>query len=64
LYTRIQLLVQYSDAAADRRLGSDGTDNRVTGRQQCRCIVPKAVYAVESAPEDGRIYRPKHVGLI
>jgi hypothetical protein len=38
--------------------------NRVTGRQQCRCIVPKAVDTVKSAPEDGRICRPKHVGLI
>ena len=35
--------------------------NRGTGRQQCRCIVPKAVYT-KSAPEDGRIFRPKHVG--
>ena len=39
--------------------------NRGTGRQQCRCIVPKAVYIQsKSAPEDGRICRPKHVGLI
>ena len=38
--------------------------NRGTGRQQCRCIVPKAVYSQKSAPEDGRICRPKHVGLI
>jgi hypothetical protein len=35
-----------------------------TSRQQCRCIVPKAVCTVKSAPEDGRIYHPKHVGLI
>jgi hypothetical protein len=27
--------------------------NRATGRQQCRHIVPKAVYTVKSAPEDG-----------
>jgi len=27
-------------------------------------IVPKAVYTVKSAPEDGRICRLKHVGLI
>jgi hypothetical protein len=38
--------------------------NRVTVRQQCWFIVPKAVYTVKSAPEDGRICRPKHVGLI
>jgi hypothetical protein len=38
--------------------------NSVTGRQQCRCIVPKAVYTVKGSPEDGRICRPKHVGLI
>ena len=38
--------------------------NRGTGRQHCRCIVQKAVYAVKNAPEDGRICRPKHVGLI
>jgi len=37
--------------------------NRGTGRQQCRCIVPKAIYTFKSAPEDGRICRPKHVGL-
>ena len=35
-----------------------------TGQQQCRCVVPKAVYTEKSAPEDGRICRPKHVGLI
>jgi len=30
-----------------------------------QCIVPKAVYTVKkSAPEDGRICRPKHVGLL
>jgi hypothetical protein len=28
------------------------------------CIVPKAVSTVKNAPEDGRICRPKHVGLI
>jgi len=28
-----------------------------------RCIVPKAVYKSKSVPEDGRICRPKHVGL-
>ena len=39
--------------------------NRGPSRQQCRCIVPKVVYIVKkSAPEDGRICRPKHVGLI
>ena len=39
--------------------------NRGTGRRQCQCIVPKAVYTVKkSAPEDGRNCRPKHVGLI
>ena len=27
------------------------------------CIVPKAVYTVKNAPEDGQICRPKHVGL-
>jgi hypothetical protein len=34
------------------------------GRQQYRCFVPKAVYTVKSAPEDGRVCRPKHVELI
>jgi hypothetical protein len=38
--------------------------NRVTSQQQCWCIVPKAVYTVKSDPEDRRICRPKHVGLI
>ena len=38
--------------------------NLGTGRQQCRCIVPNAVYTEKSAPEDGRIRHPKHVGLI
>jgi hypothetical protein len=34
-------------------------------RQQCRCIVPKAVYTYSrSAPEDGQNYRPKHAELI
>jgi len=46
----------------------DGTAfhlNRGTGRQQCQRTVPKAAYTVKkSAPEDVRIYRPKHVGLI
>jgi len=38
---------------------------RVTGRQQYRCIVPKAVYTVKkSASEDGRVCRPKHAELI
>ena len=37
---------------------------RGTCRLQCRCIVPKAVYRSKSAPKDGRICRPKHVGLI
>ena len=37
--TYIQLLVQCTDTAADRCHG--------TGRQQCRCIVPKAVYTVK-----------------
>ena len=38
--------------------------NRGTCRQQYRFIAPNAVYAVKNAPEDGRICRPKHVGLI
>ena len=46
----VQLLVQCTDIPA--------------GRQQYRCIIPKAVYTVKSAPEDGRICRPKHVELI
>ena len=37
--------------------------NRATGRQKCRCIVPKAVHTVENIPEDGRICRPNHVVL-
>ena len=37
----IELLVQCTDTAADRCHGSDA------GRQQCRCIVPKAVYTVK-----------------
>jgi hypothetical protein len=28
-----------------------------------RCVVPKAVYKSKSALEDGRICRPKRVGL-
>ena len=46
----IQLLVQCSDIAADRWQGWDGTQvhlNLVTGRQQYRCTVPKAVYTVK-----------------
>ena len=46
----IQLLVQCTDIAADRWQGWDGTRshlNLVTGRQQCRCIVPKDVYTVK-----------------
>jgi hypothetical protein len=39
LYT--QLLLQCTDTAADRCHGSG------TGRQQCRCIVAKAVYTVK-----------------
>ena len=39
----IQLLVQCTDTAGDRCHGWDGT----AGRQQCRCIVPKAVYTVK-----------------
>jgi hypothetical protein len=35
--------------------------NRVTGRQEFRCIVPKAVYTGKSAPENELICRPKHV---
>jgi hypothetical protein len=35
--------------------------NLVTGQQQYRCIVPKAVYIVKSAPEDGRVCCPKLV---
>jgi len=46
----IQLLLQCTDIPA--------------GRQQYRCIVLKAVYTVKSAPEDGRVCRPKHVELI
>ena len=41
-----------------------GTMHHGTGRQQFRCIVPKAVCKSKSAPEDGRICRPKRVGLI
>jgi hypothetical protein len=46
----IQLLVQCTDTAADRCHGWDGTDfrlNRGTGRQQYRCLIPKAVYTVK-----------------
>jgi len=35
--------------------------NISAGRQQHRRIVPKVVYTVKSAPEDGRVCRPKHV---
>ena len=38
----IQLLVQCTASAPDRC-----HPNRGTGRQQCRCIVPKAVYTVK-----------------
>jgi len=31
------------------------TGDKVTGRQQYRCIVPKAVYRVKSFPEDRRV---------
>jgi hypothetical protein len=50
LWLYIQLLVRCTDTAADRCHGWDGTEfhlNRGTGRQQCRCIVPKAVYTVK-----------------
>jgi hypothetical protein len=33
----------------------------VTSRQLLRCIIPQAV---NTAPEDGQNYRPKHVELI
>ena len=53
----IQLLVQCMASAADRCHGTaDG--------QQRPYIVPKAVYTVQSAPEDERVCRLKHVGLI
>jgi len=45
----LQHLVQCTDSEAE---------------QQSRYIVPKAVNTVKMAPEDGRICRPKHVGLI
>jgi len=35
----------------------------VTSRQHRRCIIPQAVNK-SIAPEDGRIYSPKHVQLI
>jgi len=35
-----------------------------TGRQQYRYIVPKGVYTVKNAPEDGGVCRPKHEQLI
>ena len=37
---------------------------KVTGQRQYRCVVPKAVYTVKSAPEDGRVCRPKNVEQI
>ena len=48
----IQLLVQYTDTAADRCHGWNGTPfplNHGTGRQYCRCIVPYAVYRVKDS---------------
>jgi len=38
--------------------------NLVTGRQQYRCIVPKLHRQSQSAPEDGRVCRPKRVEQI
>ena len=39
--------------------------NRGTDWQQCRFIVSKAAYTVKkNAPEDGRICRLKHLGMI
>ena len=35
-----------------------------TVRQHCGCIIPQAVNTQSSAPEDGRVHRPKHVELI
>ena len=43
----IQLLVKCTDIAADRCHGWDGIDFHLTGRQQCRYIVPEAVYTVK-----------------
>ena len=46
----IQLFDCIYSVAADRCHGWDGTEfhlNLDTGRQQCRCIVPKAVYTVK-----------------
>ena len=40
------------------------TGDFVTGRQQHRCIVPKLYIQSQSAPEDGRVCRPKHVEQI
>ena len=45
----LHLVVQCTDDAA--------------GRQYRRCIIPQAVNTVY-APEDGWIYRPKHVELV
>jgi len=53
LYT--QLLVQYTDTAADQCRG--------TGRQQCRCIVSKAVCRVKKCSWGWANLSPKHVGL-
>jgi hypothetical protein len=33
----------------------------VTGQQQYRCIVPKLYAQSKSAPDDGRVCRPKYV---
>ena len=42
-----------------------GNTDTAAGLQQCRCVVPKAVYTVKkSAPEDGRNHRPKLAELI
>jgi len=40
------------------------TGDKVTGRQQYRCIVPKLYIQSKGALEDGRICRPKHVQQI
>jgi len=55
----IQLLVQCTDIAAGRWQGWN-----LTGRQKYPRIVPKAVYTIKGAPEDGRVCRPKHVAHI
>jgi hypothetical protein len=38
--------------------------NHVSGWQQFWCIVPKTVYTIKSASEDGLICHPEQVGLI